>query len=148
MDYIIGAGAILESGDHGTITPATLHAHVDPAVASSVAVAAIDFESAHLTGLKRLLVLAQGWNSARFRVDVTDRLRERRESTIADVFRTLAQASGATEVHLFAHWLPDDQTCASLLADGIAVVAHPLETIEAASLVTGQHRERWGPRAA
>jgi hypothetical protein len=55
----------------------------------------------------------------------------------------LAQAAGSEEVHLFAHWLPDEATCAALESDGIALVCHPLESIHAASLICGQRRELW-----
>ena len=143
MEYIIGAGAILESGEAGTITPATLHAHVDAALAERVKVAAVDFESVTSGSLKRLLILAQGWNTGQFRTLVTERLRAQRECTLAEVLRTLANASGATEVHLFAHWLPDEATCEALEQEGLTLVCHPLESIDAASLVSGQRRELW-----
>lgn len=143
MDYIIGAGAILESGESGSITPATLHAHVDGALAQRVQVAAVDFDSASAHSLKRLLIIGQGWNAARFRSNVTDKLRARRECTLADVLRTLAEAAGASEVHLFAHWLPDEATCAALAQSGISLLVHPLESIEAASLVSAQRRQYW-----
>ena len=143
MEYIIGAGAILESGEAGSITPATLHAHVDAALAERVRVAAIDFDATSPERLKRLLVLSQGWNSSQFRAEVTEPLRNRHECSLADVLRTLAQAANASEVHLFAHWLPDEATCAELEADAIALVCHPLESIYAASVVHGQHRELW-----
>ena len=143
MDYIIGAGAILESGHAASITPATLHAHVDSALASRVGVAAIDFDSASAHALNRLLVLVKGWNAARFRSDVSEKLRSMGECTVADVLSVLARAAGAREVHLFAHWLPDEGTCAALQAQDIAIVAHPLESIEAASLIAAQRREHW-----
>lgn len=143
MDYIIGAGAILEAGEAGSITPATLHAHVDAALAGRVRVAAIDFHSAGVGSLKRLLILTQGWNATQFRTSVADKLRARRECSLADVLRTLAQASDATEVHIFAHWLPDEQTSADLSSAGISIVAHPLESIYAASLVADQRRQYW-----
>lgn len=143
MEYIIGAGAILESGETGSITPATLHAQVDAALAERVRVAAIDFDATSPERLKRLLVLTQGWNSTQFREAVTQPLRSRDECSLADVLRTLARAAGASEVHLFAHWLPDEATCADLERDAISVVCHPLESIHAASVVHGQHRELW-----
>jgi hypothetical protein len=142
MEYIIGAGAILETGDAGTITPASLHAQVDPALAQRVAVAAVDFEGTSIDGLRRLLVIAQGWNGAQFR-GISERLREQRECTLADVLRTLAEQAHASEVHVFAHWLPDEQTCKALERSGVALVAHPLESIRAASLVSGQRLRRW-----
>jgi hypothetical protein len=46
-------------------------------------------------------------------------------------------------VHVFAHWLPDDATVDELQQAGIAVIAHPLESIEAAAIVTGQRHRRY-----
>jgi hypothetical protein len=142
MEYIIGAGAILETGESGTITPATLHAQVDPALAPQVRVAAVDFEGTSMQGMRRLLIIGQGWNSAQFR-PIAEGLRQRRECTLADVLCELAMSGGAQEVHLFAHWLADDETCAALAARGITLVCHPLESICAASLVAGQRYRRW-----
>lgn len=142
MEYIIGAGAILETGEGGAITPATLHAQVDPALVPRVAVAAVDFEGTSAERMRRLLVIAQGWNGTRFRA-VSDKLREQRTCTLADVLRTLAQEAGAGEVHLFAHWLADEQTCETLGRAGLALVSHPLESIQAASVVAGQRLRRW-----
>ncbi len=143
MDYIIGAGAILESGERGSITPANLHAHVDSALAQAVRVAAVDFEGGSPDSLRRLLLVAKGWNAAAFRAGVSDKLREQRVCTLGDVLTTLARAAGASEVHLFAHWLPDEATCAQLSAAGVGIVTHPLESIQAASVVAGQRRRRW-----
>lgn len=143
MDYMIGAGAILESGEQGSITPATLHAHVDPLLAGRVQVAAVDFEGNDSRSLKRLLVLGHGWDAARFRTGVSDKLREQRDCSLADVLLALAHAGATSEVHLFAHWLPDEETCAQVRRAGVDIVAHPLESILAASVVTGQRYKRW-----
>jgi hypothetical protein len=143
MDYIIGAGAILETGESGTITPATLHANVDAALAQRVRAAAIDFEGTSVQAMQRLLIVAKGWNGAQFRAAVSDNLRARRECTLADVLTALAAQTQADEVHVFAHWLPDEGTCETLAARGIAVISHPLESISAASLVAGQRLRRW-----
>ena len=143
MDYIIGAGAILESGESGTITPATLHAQVDGALAQQVRVAAVDFEATSASAVQRLLVIAQGWNAARFRDTVTERLRRQRVCTLADVLSALAEEAKAGEVHVFAHWLPDDETCTALAARGIRLLSHPLESIHAASVVAGQRCRRY-----
>lgn len=142
MDYIIGAGAILETGDTGTITPATLHANVDYALSQRARVLAVDFEGTSPQAMQRLLILAQGWNAAQFRTRVTDKLRERRTCTLADVLATLAAQAQATEVHLFAHWLPDQATCTALAELGVRILCHPLESIRAASLVAGQRVRR------
>ncbi|HKU67836.1 MAG TPA: hypothetical protein VJP85_08670 [Candidatus Baltobacteraceae bacterium] len=143
MDYIIGAGAILETGESGTITPATLHANVDAALARRVRVAAVDFEGTSAASMQRLLILAQGWSGAQFRTAVTERLRVHQACTLADVLATLALQADADEVHVFAHWLPDEDTCAALERHGISLVSHPLESISAASLVAGQRLRRW-----
>lgn len=143
MDYIIGAGAILETGEGGSITPASLHAQVDPALAQRVAVAAVDFEGTSAASMHRLVVIAQGWNVGRFRTVVSERLREQRVCTLADVLRTLGEQAQAREVHLFSHWLPDEQTCEALALHGLELVSHPLESIRAASLIAGQRCRRW-----
>ncbi|HET9097485.1 MAG TPA: hypothetical protein VFN37_12540 [Candidatus Baltobacteraceae bacterium] len=144
MDYIIGAGAILETGESGSITSATLHAQVDPALAQRVCVAAVDFEGTSLETMRRLLVIGQGWNGARFRSCVSDKLRARHECTLADVLRTLGEQAPSGEVHLFAHWFADDETCEALSRAGLTLVSHPLESIRAACLVSGQRCRRWG----
>lgn len=144
MDYIIGAGAILETGESGNITPATLHAQVDPALAQRVHVAAVDFEGTSMQTMRRLLVIGQGWNGAQFRTAVSDKLRTQRECTLADVLRTLGEQAQTGEVHLFSHWLADDLTCEALQRSGLTLISHPLETIRAASLVSGQRCRRWG----
>ncbi|HEV3154904.1 MAG TPA: hypothetical protein VGZ02_13940 [Candidatus Baltobacteraceae bacterium] len=143
MNYIIGAGAILETGENATITPATLHARVDAALAQRVVVAAVDFDGTAESALRRLLILTQGWNSARFRAEVTEPLRRRGDCTLADVLETLAKGAGTGEVHLFSHWMPAEETCRALGRNGIELVAHPLESIEAASLIAGQKHRRW-----
>lgn len=143
MEYLIGAGAILEAGENGSITTAALHAQVDAPRPERIAVAAIDFEAADVSGLKRLLAIVRGWDAARFRTAVSEPLRARRECSLADVLQTLATAAQAAEVHLFARWLPDEATLANLHAAGIEVVAHPLESIGAAAIVSGQRCKRW-----
>jgi hypothetical protein len=143
MDYIIGAGAILESGEHASIAPANLHARVDPALAARVAAAAIDFESTSASGMRKLLVLVPGFDPGRFQALVGKPLRERGDCSLADVFVVLARAAGVSEVHLFAHWLPGEETCAPLQAAGLTLVAHPLEVISEASIVAGQRVRYW-----
>lgn len=143
MDYIIGAGAILETGDSGNIIAAALHAQVDAALAPRVCAAAVDFEGTSAEAMQRLLIVARGWNAARFRTAVAQPLREQRECTLADVLATLASQAQTNEVHLFAHWFADEATCAQLAQRGIALVSHPLESIRAASLVCGQRLRRW-----
>ncbi|HEV2262718.1 MAG TPA: hypothetical protein VGR69_10570 [Candidatus Rubrimentiphilum sp.] len=141
--YLIGSGAILESGETARLTPAALHARVDPALAECVGAAAIDFEGQSLESLRRLVVIVAGWNGQRFRSEVSDTLLRRGSCSLGDVLQTLAQAVRASQVHLFSRWLPDDATYAQLQAHGVEIVAHPLEAIESAAVVAGQRHTRW-----
>ncbi len=143
MEYMIGAGVILESGEAAKITPAMLHARVEPALAQSVRAAAVDFEGSSPESLRRLLVLIPGWNAGQFRSAVTKKLVERGTCSLGDVLSMVAQAAQAGELHLFAHWLPDGATCQALAERGIDLVAHPLEAIDSAALVAGQRHTRW-----
>lgn len=143
MDYIIGAGAILQAGQNGTISPATLHAAVDPALGAGVAVAAIDFESSSPERLQRLVVALAGWDAARFAREVSAPLLARAECSLAGVLQQLADAAGTRRVDLFANWLPGESTVTALVQAGIELVAHPLEAIQAASLVAGTRCTRW-----
>lgn len=141
MDYIIGSGAILESGERGGITPAALHANVAVPCAG-IRAAAIDFEGTNAARVRKLLVVAQGAGTAQARAGIERPLRARGDCSLADVLCTLAQAASSDEVHLFAHWLPDEETCADLAARGVGIVVHPLEAIQAASVVSGQRYRR------
>lgn len=140
MEYIIGAGAILESS--GGITPATLHAEAAPGLAQRVRAAVIDFEGTPAALPARILAVVAGADAARFRKAVIAPLHEKRDCTLADILSILARAAGCAELHVFAHWLPDEETCAQLRAEAIEVVAHPLESIQAASIVSGQRLRR------
>jgi hypothetical protein len=142
-EYLIGAGAILTAGPAASISSATLHAQVEGGLAQRVGAAIIDFEATQAVEVSRLLLVAQGWSGARFRADVVRRLLERRECTLADVISTLAEATGTSEVHLFAHWPLDQASAEALEERGLRVVAHPLEAIGQAALVSGQRVERW-----
>lgn len=135
--------AILEAGDPATITPATLHAQVDPALAAQVQVAAVDFESTTARGMQRFLIVAQGWNAGRFREQVAERLRRQHVCSLADVLGTVAAEAQVREIHLFAHWLADEETHRQLAGLGFTLITHPLECIRAASLVAGQRCRRW-----
>lgn len=143
MEYMIGAGAILETGESAKVTPATLHARVDPALARLVRAAAVDFEGSSPENLRRLLVLVPGWNASKFRSNVTAGLIERGTCSLGDVLIQVAAAAGTAEVHLFSHWLPDDATCRAVAARGIALTAYPLEAIQTAAVVAGQRHIRW-----
>jgi len=146
-DYIIGAGALLTSGQSATISWATLHAQTDPALASSVRAALVDFESTSARELARLLLIAPGFDARRFESSVVVPLLARRECSLTDVLLQLARGADACEVHVFAAWLPDEATATALAREGVTLVAHPLQTIRAAALVCGQLRRRW-PTAA
>lgn len=143
MEYMIGAGAMLETGEAAKVTPAMLHARVDSALAQTVRAAAVDFEGSSPESLRRLMVLVPGWNASQFRTSVTRKLIERGACSLGDVLSLVAQAAQASEFHLFAHWLPDDGTYRKLADLGIELIAHPLEAIESAALVAGQRHTRW-----
>jgi hypothetical protein len=141
--YVIGAGAVLTAGPESSIAGATLHAQTDPGIARQVAAAVIDFEAAHPSELSRILVVAAGWGGSRFRAEVVGPLLARGECTLADVLHVLCRAVGTPEIHLFARWLPEAAMLAALGSAGIRVVAHPLEAIDQAALVSGQRFSRW-----
>jgi hypothetical protein len=141
--YLIGAGALLTAGPAASIASATLHAQTEAGLAEQVGAAAIDFESSNASDLSRLLIIAAGWSPARFEACVSRPLLERRECTLADVMEQLGRATGARELHLFARWLPDGALTSELRARGFELVAHPLEAIDQAALVSGQHLRRW-----
>lgn len=143
MEYIIGAGAILTAGANGAITAATVHAQVDPALAPDISTAVIDFESGELHRLERLLVVTCGWDAQQFRDGVTADLLTRQECSLADVLLAVATARGSSEIHCFARWLPDERTCAELQRNGIELIAHPLESIVSAAIVSGRRLRRW-----
>jgi hypothetical protein len=142
-DYVIGSGAVLTAGPNGAIAGATLHAQTDVAIASTVRVALVDFESRSQTELSKVVMLASGWNSARVRAELVTPLLARGTCTLADIASLLAKAAQTPEVHLFARWLPDDALTAALRRDGISLVVHPLESIRQAALICGQNYVRW-----
>lgn len=141
--YFIGAGALLTAGENASIAGATLHAQTEEGLAGRIKAALIDFEATQSSELSRVLIVAAGWTCARFRERVVTRLLSRRECELADVIAVLAEGTGAAEVHIFAHWGPDGATCAQLEDSGVRIVAHPLEAIGQAALVSGQRMERW-----
>jgi hypothetical protein len=142
-EFFIGAGALLRTGPPASITGATLHAQTDPALKGRVEAAVVDFEAGRLAEVSRLLIVAARWSGRRFHEAVVERLLDRRECTLGDVVVILSEATGTREVHLFARWVPDHETAALLKARGIGIVAHPLEAIGQAALVSGQRLERW-----
>ncbi|MGR4063883.1 MAG: hypothetical protein ACLQPV_00370 [Vulcanimicrobiaceae bacterium] len=142
--YLIGAGAILTAGDAATISGATLHARTDPHLARQVSAAVIDFESPSPQDLTRLVVVAAGWDAARFRREFATPLLTRRECSLADVIVDLGRAVGVGDVHLFARWLPEFAVIEAASGAGVTVVSHPIESILQAALVSGQAVRRWG----
>ncbi|HEX3456513.1 MAG TPA: hypothetical protein VHR97_01025 [Candidatus Baltobacteraceae bacterium] len=142
-EYFIGAGALLTAGPAASIAGATLHAQPENGLAREIRAAVIDFESANMGELSRLVIAAGGWSAARFRIEVVEPMLARRDCTLADVFATLGHAVNTDKIHLFAHWTPDQHTLSALEDQGIRVVAHPLEAIGQASLVSGQRVHRW-----
>ena len=142
-DYVIGSGALLTAGPHASIAAATLHAQTDPLLAPIVKAALVDFESTEGADFSKILVVAAGWNGRRFQAEVIQPLLARVECSLADVVGVLAGAAGASEVHLFARWLPDDVLVAALRRSGVTLVAHPLEAIRQAALICGQSYSKW-----
>lgn len=142
-EYFIGAGALLTAGPEGSITAASLHAQMEPDLAASVQAAIVDFEASELADVSRLLIVAAGWTGPRFRSAVVQKLLDQRQCELADVVLALAEGTGASEIHLFARWDPDEATTARLRDRGVAIVAHPLDAIGQAALVCGQRLERW-----
>jgi hypothetical protein len=142
-EYFIGAGALLTAGPKASVAGATLHAQPEPGLAGQVVAALVDFESTRLAEVSRLLIVAAGWSVPRFENEVVSRLLAQGEVELAEVIATLAEATSASEVHIFAHWQPDGETVPVLAARGIRVVAHPLAAIGQAALVSGQRVARW-----
>jgi hypothetical protein len=142
-DYLIGSGAMLTAGPAGSIAGATLHAQTDPAIAAHVRASLIDFESAGPADLSRVLIVGTGWTNARVRAEWIAPLLSREACTLADVMELAAKTSGAGELHVFARWLPDEMLAAALRRCGVTLVAHPLEAIRQAALISGQSFTRW-----
>ncbi len=142
-EFLIGAGAVLTAGPESSIAGATLHAQADPHLAAQVEAAVIDFEAVLPTELSRIVIVAAGWGGSRFHAEIIRPLLASGECTLVDVMGLLGRATGAAEIHLFARWLPDAAMSAELASAGIRVVAHPLETIGQAALVSGQRFSRW-----
>jgi hypothetical protein len=146
-EFLIGAGAVLTAGREASIAGATLHAQTDPRLAAAVSAAVIDFEAADPSELSRIVLVAAGWCASRFQDEVVRSLLARGECSLVEVMGVLARAIGTTEVHLFARWLPDAAMSAELSAAGLRLIAHPLESIDQAALVSGQRFSRWCPRS-
>ena len=142
-EYLIGAGAVLTAGAAASIAGATLHAQTDSPAAGEIRAAIIDFEAASSQELSRIVIVAAGWTPSRFEAEIIQPLLARGECTLADVMEGLAAATGSSELHLFARWLPDVALASALREKGVALVGHPIEAIEQAALVCGQRLNRW-----
>jgi hypothetical protein len=142
-DYVIGSGAVLTAGPAGSISAATLHAQTDPAIASQVTAALVDFESGNSVPLSKVLIVGTGWTKARVANEWIAPLLRRQTSTLADVIQLMAETAGAGEVHLFARWLPDEMLTAGLRRCGVTLITHPLESIRQAALISGESYTRW-----
>ena len=142
-DYVIGSGAVLTAGPTSSIAGATLHAQTDPAIASRVKAALVDFESTASSELSKVVIVGTGWTAARVATELVGPLLARQSATLTDVIALLARACDAPEFHLFARWLPDEMMTAALRRAGVTVVAHPLEAIQRAALISGQSYSRW-----
>ncbi len=142
-DYVIGSAAVLTAGPSASIAPATVHAQTDPVLAASVRAGLIDFESGTGGELSQIVAFAAGWNGRQVADEFIAPLVRLRECTLADVVLALAQATETRELHIFARWLPDDRLAAAGAAHGVTLIAHPLEAIRRAALISGQSYRRW-----
>jgi|SRR5579863_326343 len=140
--YIIGAGAILTAGPAAGIAPATVHAQTDDSIALTVQAAVFDFESSDERELSRVVVAGVGWDAASVRSQLTDRLRSRAACSLADVIVALAEGASVAEVHVFARWLPSESLAMEALRRGVMLIAHPLEAVRQAALISSQAFER------
>jgi hypothetical protein len=135
-EYLIGAGAVLTAGPESSIARATLHTQTDPQLAATVEAAVIDFEASLPSELSRIVIVAAGWGSSRFEAEVIRSLLTRRQCTLVGVREVLREATGASEIHLFARWLPLPEMLAELAAANVRLLTHPLESIEQAALIS------------
>jgi hypothetical protein len=142
-EYFIGAGALLTAGPESSIAGATLHAQPEAGLAGQIKAAVVDFEGTDVAELSRLLIVAAGWSAPRFQAEVVRKLVSQGECALGDVLLILADAVGGSEVHVFAHWRPDERTTAALAERGVELVSHSLESIGQAALVSGQRLARW-----
>ena len=142
-EYFIGAGALLTTGPPASIVSAALHAQIELRLEDGVNAALIDFESTRLSDVSRVLIVATGWSTGRFRAEVVQRLLARRDCALPDVVAALGDATGAKEVHLFARWASHPLAESLGRESGARVAAYPLEAIGRAALICGQRIERW-----
>lgn len=146
-EYLIGAGAILTAGPNSSIAGATLHAQTDPCLASGIAAAVIDFEGSTAREISRIVIVATGWSRPKFEAEVIRSLLTRGDCSLAGVMGVLSAATGSDAVHLFARWSPDRRLLHEAAEGGLRVIAHPLDTLDQAALVSGQRLTRWHPRS-
>jgi hypothetical protein len=147
-DYLIGSGAVVTAGPSATITSATLHAQTDPALALQAKAVVVDFEGTAAHEITSLVAIGKGWTPARVTSRLIEPLLAAGECSLADLLALLATAAQASELHLFARWMPDELTTTVLRRAGIEVIVHPLEAIRQAALISGQRYSRWSPPSA
>lgn len=147
-DYLIGSGAVVTAGPAATITRATLHAQTDPALALQAKAVVVDFEGTASHEITSLIVIGAGWTPARVTSRLIEPLLAAGECGIVDLLHLLATAAQASELHLFARWMPDELTTTALRRAGVEVIAHPLEAIRQAALISGERYRRWSPPSA
>ena len=62
---------------------------------------------------------------------------------LADVFQIQAGGTKESEVHLFAKWTPSKELIEPLRADGITIIAHPLDAIPSRDLEANRTYHIW-----
>jgi len=139
--YFIGSGAILEAGERGKIIGATLHAQFRGDVAPEVVL--IDFDGASFSDVRQLLTVVSGYSIASFEDAVASRLMAQGECAFEDVIRIVAERTGASSLHLYAHWEPPAETLAALEAGGVTLHTHELEGVSRAALIARHRYQAW-----
>jgi len=139
--YFIGSGAILQAGEHSKIIGATLHAQLSGDDTPEVIL--VDFEAASLNEVRQLLTVASGYSIAAFEAAIASRLMDQGECAFADVVRIIAEATGASDVHLYARWSPPEEITDALQAAGITLHAHPVEAVSRAALIARHRYTAW-----
>jgi hypothetical protein len=62
---------------------------------------------------------------------------------LADVIQILAGGTKESDVHLFAKWKPSEDLIEPLCADGITIIAHPLDAIPSRDLEANRYYHIW-----
>ena len=145
--YLIGGGAILETGPRSTITRAMLHAQVcRPTDLGGVVF--IDFESGSLSEMRRVVAIGAGMSAEHFAGTVTPALQTAGVCDLEDVAAMVGDALGTRQVDVFARWAPSPELRRAFIARGLDLRFHPLESIEQAALVADHRFALWPSRRA